>query len=241
MIDAAPYIARYQKGEWRTPIFHDMIMEDLERMGGRPLTVLDIGCGHGFDLETKHQKSIADRAARYIGVEPDPDIAMDACFSETHRCVLEKAPIKPNSVDLAFAVMVLEHVSEPDQFWGKLHSVLAEGGVFWGFTVDSRHWFRNASLLAENLHLKEFYLRRLMGTRGTERYENYPAFYRANSPEQIRAHTKNFHSSEFINLSRVGQVDDYLPRILRPVSRYVDGVSIRRNWPGINLVVRLQK
>lgn len=241
MIDVVRYVDRYQKGEWRTPIFHDMIIDDLGKMEAGGLTVLDIGCGHGFDLETKFQKSIASKAAHYVGVEPDPQIAIGEWFTQAHRCLFEEAPIEPNSVHLAFAVMVLEHVRDPELFWRKVHSVLADGGIFWGFTVDARHWFRNASLLAESLHIKDVYLRWLMGSRGTERYENYPAYYRANSPEQIGASAKNFHESDFINFSRVGQVDPYLPRFLHPVSGYLDGVALRRKWPGIHLAVRLKK
>ena len=87
-------------------IFRDMVQQDLQRRGSRRPTVLDIGCGRGFDDDVKLQASLAACAERYIGVEPDVDADLAAHFSETHRCLFEDAPIAPGSVDLAFAVMV---------------------------------------------------------------------------------------------------------------------------------------
>ena len=55
----------------------------------------------------------------------------------------------------------------PRRFWDKLYEVLKDNGVFWGLTVDGRHWFRRASLWAERLKIKDRYLNYRFGARGS--------------------------------------------------------------------------
>src|SRR5581483_9426019 len=80
------YLDRYRRGEWRDRIFRDMMLEDL-RDRPRPVTLLDIGCGRGFDSDMPLQEEIADRVDRFIGVEPDPAIVLGSHFSDTYRCL----------------------------------------------------------------------------------------------------------------------------------------------------------
>ncbi len=238
----APYVARYRKGEWRAPIFLDMILEDLRRLGpARSTTVLDIGCGRGFDDEPQLQAAIAAEAGRYLGIEPDDTIEIGQVVETVHHCRLEDAPIEPSTIDLAFAVMVLEHLESPEPFWNKLLEILKEGGVFWGFTIDSRHWFAKASLLAKRLRIKEWYLDLLRGKRGDERYSNYPVHYRSNSPEQIEKLARDFGSLTLLNFHTVGEIDPYLPKPLRWISRWMDARIQRRGLPGSLLAVRAVK
>jgi SAM-dependent methyltransferase len=234
------YAERYRSGESRDWIFFDLILDDVRRMGGSP-TLLDIGCGGGFDGDVPLQRRLASAAGRYVGVEPDPAIALGGCFTEAHRLRFEDAPIPSGSVDVAFAVMVLEHLVDPASFWDKLYHVLADGGVFWGFTIDARHWFCRASSWAGRLRVKDLYLNLLLGRRGSGRYENYPAFYRANSPEQIRPHVGRFRDAAFLSLAREDQCGPYLPRPLRPIARYLDRRAIRSGRPGTLLAIRLLK
>jgi SAM-dependent methyltransferase len=236
----APYLDRYRRGEWRDRIFRDMVLEDV-RDHCRPMTLLDVGCGRGFDGDLRLQVEIASEADRFIGVEPDPGVALGPHFSDTHRCLLEEAPLAPASVDVAYAIMVLEHLSRPELFWDKLWEVLKDGGVFWGLTVDGRHWFTRASLWAERLRIKNAYLEWFLGRRGVERYENYPAHYRTNSPRQIARYANRFRSCELINFSRVGQLNGYLPRPFHPMANLLDRRAIRRGKPGTLLVVRAVK
>ncbi len=102
MNEAAPYLERYRQGEWRATIFRDLILADAARRPGE-LTFLDIGCGRGFDDDLPLQQSLAARAGRYIGIEPDAAMAVGAHVSEVHRCLFEDAPIPSGSVDVAFA------------------------------------------------------------------------------------------------------------------------------------------
>lgn len=238
-----PYLQRYTQGEWRAPIFRDMILADvmkLEKKKGK-LSLLDIGCGRGFDNDAALQRSLSQVSGEYIGVEPNSEIELGNIFSRTFRCLFEDAEIEPDSIDIAFAVMVLEHFEKPQLFWDKVHRVLKDGGVFWGFTVDARHWFVFASLVAERLHIKDWYLDRLHGKRGEDRYENYGVFYKSNAPHQIEGLTTSFRSRIVLNFNRVGQMDYYFPEKLRWIGRSFDRAAISLGRPGSIMAVRVQK
>ena len=237
------YIKRYIKGEWRSPIFRDMILADAKKLSRdqKGLHLLDIGCGNGFDNDVMHQCAFAKVAEQYIGVEPDQNIDIDGIFSRTYRCCFEDAILNYNSIDLAFAFMVLEHLENPSIFWAKLHKILRHGGVFWGFTVDVRHWFALVSIMADKLHIKETYLNRIHGKRGEERYETYGTFYRSNTPKQIKSMTQMFSSVTILNFYRCGQTDYYIPEQLRWLSRAFDRFAIKMGWPGSLMAVRVVK
>jgi SAM-dependent methyltransferase len=234
------YLQRYRRGEWRAPIVHDLIARDI-RAAGSGCTVLDIGCGGGFDDELALQQSLAALAGRYIGVEPDANVTPGPHVSEIHRCVFEQAPVKADSIDVMFAIMVLEHVQHARLFWDKVHQILKPGGIFWGMTVDARSLFANASYWLERLHGKELYMRWLMGRRGEERYLNYPVFYRCNTPLQIEYDTQAFTARDIINFSRVGQHRPVVPRWLYPLSDSFDRWIVDHDKPGTLLLIRLVK
>jgi SAM-dependent methyltransferase len=237
----APYIARYRSGEWRDRIFHDLILADAGRLGPEPV-ILDIGCGEGLDGDVPLQRSVAAAAGRFIGIEPDPAVTLGDHFTETHRCRFEDAPLAAGSIDVAYAVMVLEHLPRPQAFWDKLLEVLADGGVFWGFTVDARHPFARLSLWADRLGIKDLYLDLVLGrTTESGRYRNYPTYYRTNAPAQIGRLTRAFGSCELINFSRVGQWGPSLPAPLRGLADAHDRRSIRRRRPGTLLAIRAVK
>lgn len=237
----APYLERYRAGEWRDRIFRDMILADARRLGPNP-TILDIGCGDGFDGDVPLQRSIAEAAGRYIGIEPDPEIPLGDYFTETHRCSFEQAPLPAGSVDVAYTVMVLEHLPRPQAFWDRLHEVVADGGVFWGLTVDSRHLFSRLSLWAGRLGIKKLYLDLVLGRAPDEgRYKNYPTYYRTNTPHQIARLARAFRSCECINFSRVGQWSPYLPESLCAMADQIDRRAIRKGRPGTLLIVHAVK
>ncbi len=237
------YLQRYLAGESRGPIFRDLILDDARELEKHrsPLSLLDIGCGGGFDGNAKLQQSIAQVAGQYIGIEPDEAIDLGDHFTGSHRCFFEDAPIEHESVDIAFAVMVMEHFENPQGFWDKVHDVLKANGVFWGFTVDARHWFVVASLLADKLKIKDWYLNALHGKRGEERYENYSVYYRSNTPKQIRKLTTPFSSTTILNFHRVGQMDFYFPAKLRWLGRTIDRLAIGLGLPGSIMAVRVEK
>jgi SAM-dependent methyltransferase len=234
------YLSRYRAGEWRDRIFLDMILADAARFEGQP-TILDIGCGHGFDGNVALQQEVADAAGQFIGIEPDPTIQPGDYFHRIHTNYFEDAPLESNSIDLAYAVMVLEHLKRPQLFWDKLRDVLRPGGIFWGLTVDRRHWFCALSKSLDQLRLKELYLNLLLGKRGEKRYENYPVYYRNNAPTDIAKMTSSFTRQDCWNFSREGQCAAYFPHLFVPWIAWLDRRAIRTNRPGTLLAIRVQK
>jgi len=237
----ASYVARYRNRDSRPRVFHDMICDDARSISGSRV-FLDIGCGRGFLLDVDLQQSLARQCDRYVGIEPDTAVQVGEHIDDVHRCTFAEAELDPCSINMAFALMVLEHIADPRAFFKKLHAVLAPGGVFWGITVDARHYFCTVSKWAERLRIKGVYLTLLKGRRGEDRWENYPTHYRANSPAEIRKHTEGlFRHCDFISFSRVGELNCYLPRWIRPLGRRIESRRIAKNRPGSTLAVRLQK
>lgn len=238
-----PYIEQYAKGTWRAPIFRDIILEEIRcfKQKGMSPVVLDIGCGKGFDDDQSLQNSIAEASGKYIGIEPDVQMPIAEHFSETHRTIFEEAPLAPDSVDIAFSVMVLEHISDPQLFWSKLHTILSDGGVFWGFTVDSRHPFVFFSLLMDKLGIKDRYLNRLRGSKGEERYENYKVYYRTNSPKAVRSFTANFSKVEILPFKCTEKFNFYLPKNLLWLGPFYSRLSKMLGLPQSIMIMRIEK
>src|SRR5687768_12990062 len=122
-----PYIERIREGEWRSVVLRDMILDDIAQQGLVKPVLMDIGCGHGFDTSTELQQSLADVAGEYIGVEPDPEIKLQPFITKAYRSFFEDAAVPNESVDIAFCVMVLEHIPDPQKFWDKVYASLKPG------------------------------------------------------------------------------------------------------------------
>jgi len=204
-IDAqiADAIRQYEGGAYRARLVHDLILHDAAALGDR-LVFLDIGCGKGFDSDIPLQESLARSAGTYIGVEPDTAVTPAGHITDLRRGFFEQADIVPASVHVAFAIMVLEHLETLQPFWDKLYDVLVPGGVFWGLTVDARHLVLLRLDLVGASAVKDWYLNRLMGDRGKERYENYPVHYRSNAPAHVERFANRFSNVRCVNFARVG-------------------------------------
>jgi len=234
------FLRRWERGDYRASFFRDMILSDVRRLGPRP-SVLDIGCGHGLDGEPALQRSLAERAGIYIGIEPDPSVAAAEWFTRVHRCPLEDAPLEPASIDVALAVFVIEHVRSPKPLFRKIFDVLVEGGVFWAFTIDARHGFALASLLAQGLRVKQWCIDRARDAGVRRDADVYRTYYRANTPCAIRRYSAGFRSVRVMNLHQTGQFDAYLPRWAHPCSHGLDRLAALLRLPGPMLVARLEK
>ena len=229
---------RYTAGEYRSEVFAEIVLQELAMLGPG-CTVLDIGCGGGFDGDVPLQRRIAAAAGRFIGIEPADDITPDPCFHEVHRALLEQAPIASGSIDLAYAVMVAEHVADPAAFMASLARVMRKGGVFWAFTIDARHWSAWASMFLERTHLKSFYMNTVLGARGKDRWQNYPVEYKLNSPRQLARYAADFSSVDCLSLYRAGAESSSLPALLKGPNKLLDSVLEAAGAPGSNFVFRL--
>ena len=117
----APDLKRYRADEWRYCIFRDMILADARRLRPKP-TILDIGCGAGFDGDVPLQRSIADVAECDIGVEADPEILVALLGWLSLRF---KIPVPLLHIPFCFVISNLAAL------WGFLRYLRGERKITW--------------------------------------------------------------------------------------------------------------
>ena len=100
-------------------VFSRLLEHELQSLS-KQHTVLDIGCGSGIGRRSEPQEAVARRVKSLWGVEPDKDVTVPECLENVWRSTLEESDIPPNSVDLAYSFMVMEHVDDAVGFLGKL-------------------------------------------------------------------------------------------------------------------------
>lgn len=88
--------------------------------------ILEVGCATGYVLSRLEQEG-----AVVVGCEPGPSalIAQHNYGVSVVRSEFERGLFEPESFDLVFSSMVLEHVSDASRFLGDLMSLLRPGGV----------------------------------------------------------------------------------------------------------------
>ena len=84
---------------------------------GRPIGVLDVGCG-----DKPYLPLVADYAESYVGLDSVPGPYVDDVGSA------DDLPYPDESFDLVLCTQVLEHVPEPGQAIAEIHRVLRPGG-----------------------------------------------------------------------------------------------------------------
>jgi SAM-dependent methyltransferase len=140
--------------------------------------VLDLGCGRGGVMERLHPQ------AHFVaGLDPDlgslhehraPGLAL-ACG------LAESLPYADAAFDLVCCSWVLEHLPDPIRTFAEVARVLAPGGHFVFLTPNAHHpllLFNRALSRTQGRLVGRFYDR--------AKADTFPAFYRANTPAQIR-------------------------------------------------------
>jgi len=158
--------------------FKDLLRDEVSRLSSTS-KVLDIGCGSGIGRESTTQESIASQVEALWGIEPDPEITVPDCFSRVWRSNLEDADIPKQSIDLAYAFMVLEHVENVPAFMERLADSLKPGGVFFAGTINAKCFFAKVASLSGRLGLQEAVLK-IARPQALKDY-HYPAVYRMNT------------------------------------------------------------
>jgi 2-polyprenyl-3-methyl-5-hydroxy-6-metoxy-1,4-benzoquinol methylase len=158
--------------------FKDLLRSEVAKRN-RSATVLDVGCGSGIGRESTTQEWIATQVGQLWGVEPDQEIEIPKCFSQVWRSNLEDANIPSQSVDLAYAFMVLEHVEQVDAFMKRLSDCLKPGGVFLAATINAKCFFARIARITGRIGLQEAVLS-VARPQALKDY-HYPAVYRMNT------------------------------------------------------------
>ncbi len=133
-------------------------MPFLPRVEGRPLRILDIGCGEGKFLDAV--KTLLPEAETY-GLDSS-EAALTRAARKGHKTIygfLGETPIEPQFFDAIICLHVIEHVSRPDDFLQECRKLLQPEGIMlfetptidtpafrafrsgsWGGYHAPRHW-----------------------------------------------------------------------------------------------------
>lgn len=158
--------------------------------------VLDLGCGRGGLVE-----QLDHPLAQIVGI--DPDLAS----LRAHRLPLPRAqgissrlPLGGQTIDVAFASWLLEHLAEPWRDFAELARVLRPGGAFVFITPNWRHPLALFNrLLGRAGQGQRRLVSRLYGRSGGD---TFPTHYRANSPQTLAA-LANVHGLRLTHLEMI--------------------------------------
>ena len=200
----------------RRRVFSNLIVADLKQR--QTPTVLDIGCGAGMARESDWQWAIKPHVSRYVGLEPDPNMVPDeGLFDETQNALMEDANLEPNSIDIAYSWMVMEHVAEPESFCKTLYDALKPGGTYYFSTPNIRHYFTFTAQFLKNLKIDEAVLSVIRKQDDLDEY-HYPVQYKFNSESQIAkiADAVGFEAPQFAYVEVEGPIN-YFPGPTKPL------------------------
>lgn len=153
------------------------LIQRVERHLKPEHAVLDIGAGAG----ERNRYSLRGRCREVVGVDVDPRVAANPLLDRGVCAEVTRLPFPDESFDIAFAIYVLEHVAEPNQFVPEVWRVLKPGGVFLSLTPNRWHYVAiAASLTPTSFH--KWYNRK----RGRGYEDTFPTVYRLNSRREQR-------------------------------------------------------
>jgi SAM-dependent methyltransferase len=193
--------------------------------------VLDIGAGCD---RSGNLRAIRRRHPHLVGVDPAATIWDNPGLDERFQQPLEEyARGHEAAFDVAFAVFVLEHVSDPAAFSGACAHVLRPGGVLLGLTVNKYHYFGFTTWVTCRLGVTDRALGLLDHAHHHGHDHHVPTVYRMNSPGQVSGHLRDagFASADFRMFDKPEMYAWYLPRALRPWSRAWSATAYRMDAP----------
>jgi SAM-dependent methyltransferase len=167
----------------RNEFFIDIVVDQIKKY--KDPVVVDIGCGAGIGETEPLLWKVRNAATKLIGIEPDTQVKprMDIMDQVEHTS-FEDCSIPENSVDVAFSVMVMEHVSSPQAFMEKIYRTLKPGGVYLFLTVNRNHYFGIITTVLKKLKIDELILKIVRPKAEVENY-HYPVVYKFNSKKDI--------------------------------------------------------
>lgn len=98
---------------------------------GRSSTVLELGCGDGFQLDL-----LRKRFGRVFGVDPEEEPLSGGRFA---KCIAEALPFRDHSFDFVVSSNVAEHLTDRDRAMAEVFRVLRPGG-YAAHIVPTRTW-----------------------------------------------------------------------------------------------------
>ncbi len=163
-------------------------------------TILDLGCGRGKrqDDPSAYRRQLQElRGAhrRVIGIDVDA-AGIQNPFIDEFRLIehLDRWPLDDSSVDFIVSDFVMEHVTDPDAFFGEVQRVLKPGGIIGLRTPNAWSYVALAARLIPNrMHARV--LRVAQDDRKEE--DVFPTVYRCNTRSRL-AKTMRRHGLESV-------------------------------------------
>jgi SAM-dependent methyltransferase len=143
---------------------------------------LDVGCGRElFPNDRPLARILSQRAARLVGVDPDPTLQENPYVHEKIAAGID-AFDGGGSFDLVTLRMVAEHVDDPQRCVASVARALAPGGLAVVYTVFA---FSPMPLLTRLLPVSMRHpVKRWLW--GTERKDTFPTRFRMNTRSRLR-------------------------------------------------------
>ena len=155
--------------------------------------VLNIGGGCNA---SGHFPAIAGRAHTMVVVDPSARVLGNSDADERYQVALEDFSRDHRCrFDVAFAVYVMEHVTDPSAFTGAAARVLKPGGVFMAITLNQWHYFGLTTWATSRLGLNEWLLRRVRQPRYVDD-RHFRTEYRINTIRSTARHLERAGFSE---------------------------------------------
>ena len=141
-------------------------------------TFLDAGCGTTLALVNRY----APRVAFAVGVDVETPTLAPAKNAVVIVGDLAALPLRDRLFDIVVSRSVVEHLEHPRAVFRELGRTLKPGGRLI-FTTPNKYYY--SSLVAGMIPYswKDAYMRSVFGTDG---YDHYPVFYRANTRGALR-------------------------------------------------------
>jgi ubiquinone/menaquinone biosynthesis C-methylase UbiE len=146
---------------------------------------LDLGCGRQLlpAWRKRDEQRLVARARRFIGLDYDhPSLKDNATSVVKIRGDVSTLPLADSSIDLVTSNMVFEHLDRPGAQLREVFRVLKPGGVLVFHTPNVLGYATILARLVPEI-LKKPLIRVLEGRRAED---VFPAYYRINSPRDIR-------------------------------------------------------
>jgi SAM-dependent methyltransferase len=193
-----------------------------------------LSIGGGCNVSGRHPR-IRKRAGWLVTVDPSGRIHADSDADERHQLTLEEyAATHEAQFDVAFAVFVLEHVAQPDEFVRAAAAVLRPGGLLFAITPNHRHYFGLATWAANRLRIEEPLLNAVRNRDAVASY-HVPTEYKLNSIRTVSRHLQHagFAGVEFRMWDLPRMYEPYLPGPLRHVAGGWNRLAYRTGRPNL--------
>jgi SAM-dependent methyltransferase len=159
------------------PMKDAVLKTELDPLLGKDVWLLDAGCGSQMEQVNRWQPHVGVA----VGVELDPALGKTGAAIPV-RASMEALPFTENSYDVIVSREVCEHLPDPVRAFNELKRVVKPDGRILIVTPNKYEYFSIISRLLPT-KLKELFLSRVFGE---DAYDNFPTYYRVNTPRAIR-------------------------------------------------------